>query len=175
MRKGLLGLVALVVFTTFPIANAEARSRGANYGNATVSADAPSGHEEIAEAAHNKKRVHFLEVRDVVVTQLLPDDNKGLKHQKWMFKIESGEEFTAVYNSDMGEKIPLQVGDVHSVAGEFIWTNHGGLIHWLHADPKKKRPDGYVELNGERYGELGEGEHFMPSEDDSEDYGVVGF
>jgi hypothetical protein len=57
----------------------------------------------------------------------------------------------AVYNLDMCERVPLKVGDIISMGGQFIWTNQGALLHWLHFDPRQNRRDGYVELNGKVY------------------------
>lgn len=106
---------------------------------------------QIVQAVNNQKGANFVEGSGMVVTQLLPDDNSGLRHQKWMVRLSNGKLLQAVYNSDMCPRVPLQVGDVVAMGGQFIWTNQGGLIHWLHHDPRGNRPDGYVMVNGKYY------------------------
>jgi len=110
-----------------------------------------SGDANIVSAIANKRRVDFVEGSGMVVVKLLPDDLNGLEHQKWVVRLSNGALMQAVYNLDMCEHVPLKVGDVVSMGGQFIWTNQGALLHWLHFDPRQNRPDGYVELNGKVY------------------------
>jgi hypothetical protein len=108
---------------------------------------------EIVSAVHDQKGAFYIEGANLVVTKVLPDDTSGLPHQKWMAKLSDGSAIQVVYNSNMGARVPIQTGDIFSVGGQFIWLGKGGLIHWLHDDPKHKRPDGYVYLNGVVYGD----------------------
>lgn len=107
--------------------------------------------EAIVKAVEARMRRNFVQGGQMVVTKILPDDNSGLKHQKWMVRLSNGQQMMAVYNSDMCERVPLKVGDVVAMGGQFIWTNDGGLLHWLHHDPRQNRPDGFVQLNGKFY------------------------
>lgn len=112
---------------------------------------ATGGDAKIVAAVNSKRRLDFVEGSGMVVTKLLPDDRNGLEHQKWVVRLSNGATMQAVYNLDMCEYIPLKVGDVVSMGGQFIWTNQGALLHWLHYDPRQNRPDGYVEVNGKVY------------------------
>jgi len=103
-------------------------------------------------AVQSKRNVHYVEGGNLVVTNILPDDNQGLPHQSWEAQLSDGSTITVVYNSNMGDRVPVEVGMTFSVGGQFIWTKDGGLIHWLHHDPKKKRPDGWVFLEDVVYG-----------------------
>lgn len=114
------------------------------------------GDAKIVQAVENRRRLDFVEGSGMIVTQLLRDDRNGLQHQKWVVRLSNGETMEAVYNLDMCERVPLKVGDFVSMGGQFIWTNQGALLHWLHFDPRGNRPDGYVEHNGKVY--CGEGE-----------------
>ena len=106
----------------------------------------------LVEAHSNKRRAHFIEAANMEVIQLLPDDKDGLEHQKWVVRLSDGQKITAIYNSDMCPRVPLRVGDLISMGGEYIWSKQvGGLLHWLHHDPRGHRPNGYVYLNGEYY------------------------
>lgn len=111
---------------------------------------------EVIQAVERRRRVDFVEGRGMVVTRLLPDDNSGLRHQKWIVRLSNGASMQAVYNLDLCERVDLQVGDKVAMGGQFVWTNQGALLHWLHYDPRERRPDGYVEVNGKVY--CGDGE-----------------
>ncbi|WP_413288487.1 DUF3465 domain-containing protein [Bdellovibrio sp. HCB337] len=111
---------------------------------------------EIVKAVEKRRRADFVEGRGMVVVKLLPDDRNGLQHQKWVVRLSNGTQMQAVYNLDLCEYVPLKVGDVIAMGGQFVWTNQGALLHWLHYDPRERRPDGYVELNGKVY--CGDGE-----------------
>jgi hypothetical protein len=101
---------------------------------------------------NDRRDVDFVEAANVTVVKILPDDTQGLPHQKWVIQLSSGAKVNAVYNSDMGARIPVKIGDKMALGGQFKMTEIGPLIHWLHYDPRGQRPDGYVELNGVRYG-----------------------
>jgi hypothetical protein len=105
----------------------------------------------IVSAMESHRRVDFVEGSDMEVIQVLPDDTNGNQHQKWVVRLSNGKTMQAVYNSDMCPRVPVQVGDRVAMGGMFLWTNQGGLLHWLHHDPRGNRPDGYVMLNGTYY------------------------
>lgn len=113
--------------------------------------DETASDSDIIRAINDRRREHFIEGGSLVVTKLLPDDNSGLEHQKWVVRLSNGEKMQAVYNLDMCPRVPLKEGDVIAMGGEFVWTNKGGLLHWLHHDPRGRRPNGYVLVNGKFY------------------------
>ncbi len=127
---------------------------------ATSSAEAarvqyPAGQTELISAQEANRGANFIEVSGVKVVRLLKDDLTGSKHQKWVVQLANGREVAAVYNIDVTPRIPLRVGDVVSMGGQYIYDRGGGLLHWLHEDGRRRRPNGYVELNGVRYGSNG--------------------
>lgn len=107
----------------------------------------------IVHAVQAHKGAFYVEGGNLVVTKLLPDDTTGLPHQKWEAKLSDGSVIQVVYNSDMGARVPIHVGDDFAVGGQLLWLGNRGLIHWLHDDPEHRRPDGYVYLNGVVYGD----------------------
>ena len=107
----------------------------------------------LVAAVNARHGVFYIEAGNLTVDRLLPDDTQGLPHQKWIGRLSNGSTITVVYNSDMGLRVPLHIGDKFSVGGQFIWTGNSGLIHWVHDDPSRQRPDGYVFLNGVIYGD----------------------
>ena len=115
-------------------------------------ADDSSGQQAIISAQDSGQGLSFVEVKNVQVIKILPDDTTGSQHQKWIVSLANGRSLLCVYNMDITSRIPIKVGDVVSMGGQYIYTRAGGLIHWLHADPRGERPNGYVDLNGTRYG-----------------------
>jgi hypothetical protein len=107
---------------------------------------------DLVRAVNDRRNVNFVQAGNVVVSKILPDDTTGLPHQKWYIKLSNGKQVIAIYNSDMGKRIPMKVGTVMALGGEFKMTNIGPLIHWLHFDPRGSRPDGYVIVDGVLYG-----------------------
>lgn len=108
---------------------------------------------DLVRANRDKRMVHFLVAADVQVVRILEDDESGAKHQRFYVKLSDGSEVFAVYSlEEKRRRVPVRLGVQVTLAGEFKWTRFGGLMHWLHEDTKDRRPDGYVELNGIRYG-----------------------
>lgn len=114
----------------------------------------PAGQADLIAAQAAGRGVSYIEVKDVVVVENLQDDRRGLPHQKWTVRLANGNLVMGVYNIRGVPKIPLQPGDVISMGGEYIYDRGGGLLHWLHEDDHGRRPNGYVELRGVRYGAL---------------------
>lgn len=114
----------------------------------------PEGQRQIIAAQESGKGLHYVELSDAKVVRVLPDDTKGSRHQKWVVQLANGKELLSIYNMDICDRVPLNIGDTVAMGGEYIWDRGGGLIHWLHKDPRNHRPDGYVDLNGVRYGEV---------------------
>jgi hypothetical protein len=113
----------------------------------------PTNDQDIVRAVESRRNVNFVEGGGMIVNEVLPDDNQGLRHQKFVVQLSNGSKMLAVYNLDMDNcnPIPLQKGDTVAMGGEFKWTNQGPLLHWLHYDPSNRRPDGYVQHEGVDY------------------------
>lgn len=112
------------------------------------------GQRQIAQAIASGRGLNFVIANNLRVVRLLPDDTQGRQHQKWIVALDNGQEFMAVFNTDICDRVPLKVGDVITMGGQYIYERDGGLLHWLHDDPKQNRPNGFVEVNGQRFGKV---------------------
>ena len=87
-----------------------------------------------------------------IVTKLLPDDNIGSRHQKFIIKLSSGQTLLIAHNIDLAHRIDsLQEGDFVQFYGEYEWNNKGGVIHWTHQDPNGYHVSGWLQHQGKRY------------------------
>lgn len=116
------------------------------------SADTIAEDSDLVRAVRDKRNVFFVSAKGLQVTRLMPDDTKGNRHQKWYVRLSNGRQVYCVYNIDFAKRVPLSVSDHIDLGGHFIWAKQGPLVHWLHEDPQGRRPDGFVNFNGERYG-----------------------
>jgi len=80
-----------------------------------------------------------------VVVKVLPDDNTGSRHQKFILKLSSGQTLVIAHNIDLAPRIPsLRSGDQVAFRGVYEWNSEGGVIHWTHDDPSGRHAAGWV-------------------------------
>jgi hypothetical protein len=86
------------------------------------------------------------------VDRLLPDDREGSPHQRFVVRTPSGQTLMVAHNIDLAPRLEgLHKGDTVTVYGEYVWNNHGGLMHWTHRDPGGRHAAGYIYWQGRRY------------------------
>ncbi len=86
------------------------------------------------------------------VVRVLPDDNDGSRHQRFIVALDSGRTLLIAHNIDLAPRIyGLSAGDTVSFFGEFEPNPQGGVIHWTHHDPQGRHVDGWLEHRGRRY------------------------
>jgi hypothetical protein len=88
-----------------------------------------------------------------VVTKLLPDDNDGNRHQRFIVRLASGQTLLIAHNIDQAARIEgLKPGDRVEFNGEYEWNHQGGVIHWTHRDPAGRHLPGWIRHKGRTYG-----------------------
>jgi hypothetical protein len=86
------------------------------------------------------------------VTKLLPDDNMGIRHQRFIVRLPSGQTVLIAHNIDIAPRINfLRVGDTVIFSGEYESNPQGGVIHWTHHDPGGRHASGWLKHNGQTY------------------------
>jgi hypothetical protein len=86
------------------------------------------------------------------VIKVLPDDNRGSRHQRFLVKLPSGDVILVAHNIDLAPRIPgLARGDAIGFYGEFEWNSKGGVVHWTHKDPANRHAHGWLRHDGRKY------------------------
>jgi hypothetical protein len=124
----------------------------AGTGSGSVSASQGVSSDRQLERAF-RDRVSDLQIAGAgTVVHVLPDDNKGSRHQRFLLETDSGLTLLVAHNIDLAPRIPdLAKGDRVGFYGEYEWNDKGGVIHWTHHDPRGRHPDGWLEYRGRRY------------------------
>ncbi len=87
-----------------------------------------------------------------VVTRILPDDNSGSRHQRFIVRIAAAQTILIQHNIDLAPRVDdLKEGDTVSFFGEYVWNAQGGLIHWTHNDPAGRHIAGWLKHKGRTY------------------------
>ncbi len=70
------------------------------------------------------------------VINVLPDDTIGIPHQRFILQLPGSDQtILVVHNLDFGKRLHVGEHDIIRVTGEYVWNQHGGLIHLTHYDP----------------------------------------
>lgn len=85
------------------------------------------------------------------ISEIKKEDNSGLQHQKYNMKVDKDITLQIVSNLEFG-RIPLVVGKVTTVCGEFLRVGQG-MVHWTHFDPHGPHADGFTIVDGVLYGD----------------------
>lgn len=87
------------------------------------------------------------------VIKLLPDDNDGIRHQRFLIRLADGSTLLVVHNVDVAPRLDdLAAGDDVEVCGEFVDNDRGGLVHWTHrATGRSRHPAGWIRHGGRIY------------------------
>lgn len=113
--------------------------------------DYPSNTAQVLQAFESRQSGVQVRGQGTVV-KVLPDDNQGSRHQKFILRIGEGHTLLVAHNIDLAPRIaPLREGDFVGFQGEYEWNNKGGVLHWTHHDPDNRHPGGWLKHNGKTY------------------------
>lgn len=117
----------------------------------TETADGASTGDQAVRDLFTARRSDEVVVVTARVDRLLPDDNEGSRHQRFIIRLGSGHTLLVAHNIDLADRVPLQAGDEVRIRGEYEWNEQGGVLHWTHHDPQGRRPGGWIDFEGQRY------------------------
>lgn len=120
-----------------------------------AAAPAPAYHSPSSGVIENAFRARTTKINVVetgTVTRLLPDDNDGSRHQRFIVTLSSGHTVLIAHNIDLAPRVnTLREGDSITFAGVFEWNEKGGVVHWTHHDPGGRKTGGYLQHHGQVY------------------------
>ncbi len=106
---------------------------------------------DVARAFENRQSNVQVDGRGRVL-RILPDDNKGSRHQRFILSLPSGQTVLVAHNIDLAPRISsLKEGDEVEFFGEYEWNEKGGVIHWTHLDPDGSHIGGWLRHEGRTY------------------------
>ncbi|PIE25517.1 MAG: hypothetical protein CSA62_01015 [Planctomycetota bacterium] len=104
------------------------------------------------ERAFARRQSDLIVEVEARVKHVLPDDNDGSRHQRFILTLPGGRTVLVAHNIDLAPRVPgLSKGDRVVVRGEYEWSEKGGVLHWTHHDPRGRHPEGWIEHEGKRY------------------------
>lgn len=146
MRRLLLPAVLVAALAFFAY-----RRHDAARASAAPAASA-SANEVIIANAFDKQISNIQVEGQGIVARVLPDDNDGGRHQRFILRLQTGQTILIAHNIDLAERIPsLNVGDTVAFSGEYEWGSKGGVVHWTHRDPNGRHQAGWLRRNGRSF------------------------
>lgn len=104
------------------------------------------------EQAFAQRQSDIQVVGEGTVIRVLPQDNDGRPHQRFILALDGGHTVLIAHNLTLADPLPgLRKGDRVEFFGEYEWNDRGGVIHWTHDDPAGRHVDGWLEYRGRRY------------------------
>jgi S1-C subfamily serine protease len=85
------------------------------------------------------------------IAKMLPDDNDGSRHQRFIVRLATGDTILIAHNIDLARRVVAREGDRVEFKGEYIWNDRGGVVHWTHHDPAKRHAEGWIRVKGETF------------------------
>ena len=86
------------------------------------------------------------------VSKLLPDDTRGVRHQRFLLRTDAGSSVLVAHNLRIAPRVTrLKAGAQVGFSGEYVWDERGGVIHWTHRDPAHRHAEGYIRYDGRVY------------------------
>ena len=86
------------------------------------------------------------------VVAVLRDDREGSRHQRFILETEPGFTILVSHNIDLAPRVAgLARGDAVAFRGQYEWNEKGGVVHWTHHDPGRRRPGGWLRHEGRTY------------------------
>jgi len=148
--KQLLIIVA-ILFAGFSYFNSQPDATPNNASTAAQRQNPNKSDTVIANAFANQISGQQVSGQGVVI-KLLPDDNKGSRHQKFIIQLTNGQTLLIAHNIDLAARVSgLSEGDSIMFSGQYEWNAKGGVLHWTHRDPNGSHPSGWLEHQGQTY------------------------
>ncbi len=102
--------------------------------------------------AYKNKESHFFVESAGIIENVLNDDLKIPRHQRFIVRLRNGQTLLIAHNIDVAPRInDLKIGERIYFRGEYEWNDKGGVIHYTHHDPTGRVAGGWIEYKGKVY------------------------
>lgn len=146
MKKWLVGLVIALAWVLY--VGMGQRSAPSPDTSALSPSSVQQGQDAI-RAAFAQRRSGLQVLGEGRVVKLLPDDNDGSRHQRFLIELPGGPTLLVAHNIDLAPRLDaLQQGDTVAFHGVYEWNAKGGVIHWTHHDPRGQHTAGWLKHQG---------------------------
>ena len=85
------------------------------------------------------------------VVKILPDDNKGSRHQRFIIRLDDNLTILVAHNIDLAPRVPLKTRETIHIHGQYEWNQKGGVLHWTHHDPRNQHEAGWIKFRNQIY------------------------
>lgn len=145
-----LGVMAVLVYSQGWIGGTGGPVSTSVSASAAGSASAPAD-DPIPGLFHGRRS--GVEVQGTgIVSRVLPDDDQGSRHQKFLLTTPGGVTILIAHNIDIAPRLDgLSVGDRVDFLGDYEWSDKGGTVHWTHHDPSGQHQNGWLKWKGRAY------------------------
>lgn len=149
--KRIIGLLVLIGAVAWNYWHDQANSTTSLETSQTQQIDTVAAETQIRQAFAEQRSNVMVEGQGKVV-KVLPDDNKGSKHQRFILLLSDGHTLLVAHNIDLAPRLPnLKKGDTVGFKGEYEWSPKGGVLHWTHHDPQGRHDDGWLMYHQRMY------------------------
>ena len=144
MKKLAAALVLLAIPAVARLAGVELEKPDTDV--PAMASAAPAGEDDGSLAQALADRANDVQVQGAgTVVRILPDDNEGSRHQRFLVRVAPDHTILIAHNIDLAPRVaPLAEGDTVSFNGEFAWNGKGGVVHWTHHDPAGRHLAGWI-------------------------------
>lgn len=154
--KGMLYRIAIMLvvlaIASFIYNRVSTPNSSGAYSSSAYISSAVAADEQLISQAFSQQQTGIQVQSAGVVSRLLPDDNNGSRHQRFIITLSSGQTLLIAHNIDLAAKIDsLKVGDRVLFKGEYEYNDRGGVVHWTHHDPKGRHVAGWLKHQGQTY------------------------
>lgn len=85
------------------------------------------------------------------IVKILPDDNKGSRHQRFIIGLDGNLTVLVAHNIDLAPRVPLKARETILIHGQYEWNEKGGVLHWTHHDPRNQHEAGWIKFRNQIY------------------------
>jgi hypothetical protein len=77
--------------------------------------------------------------------------NQDTATQAFVIRLQNGQDLLILHDLGEADRVPIAVGDIVQVRGEYDWSETGGIMRHTYRDHSMARRHGWIEYKAIRY------------------------